>query len=64
MRAWCSRTISSALLTVGRQIAVVEMITGKAMVPEDDGAFKKREREARRPAHVDLVGNETDGSIE
>ena len=49
--------IVRALRTVDRQVAVSEMIAGQALVAEDTGAFKNREREARKPAHVDLVGN-------
>ena len=53
-----------ALLTVGRQVAVGEMIAGQALVAEDAGAFKDGEREAREPAHVDLVASETGGSAD
>ena len=45
------------LLTVGRQVAVGEMIAGQALVTEDAGAFRTRETEARKPAHVDHVGS-------
>ena len=45
------------LLTVGRQVAVGEVIADQALVAENAGAFKDREREARKPAHVDLVGS-------
>ena len=57
VRAWCSRTISQALLAVDRQVAVGEVIAGQALVTGDPGAFKNREREARKPAHLDLVGS-------
>ena len=46
-----------ALLMVGRQAAVGEMIAGLALVAEDAGGFENRERKARKPAHVDLVGS-------
>ena len=49
--------IVCALQAVGRQVAVGEMIAGQALVAEDAGVFKTREREARKPAHVDLVGS-------
>ena len=39
-----------ALLVVGRQVTSGEMIAGQALVPEDAGAFKTREREARKLA--------------
>ena len=45
------------LLAVGRQVAVGEMIAGQALVAEDAGSFKNRQGEARKPAHVDLVGS-------
>ena len=48
--------IVRTLLAVGRQVAVGEMIAGQALVTEDSGAFKNREREARKSAYVDLVG--------
>ena len=44
-----------ALLAVGRQVAVGEVIAGQTLLTGDPGAFKNREREARMPAHVDLV---------
>ena len=47
--------IVRALLEVGRQVAVSEMIAGQPLMTEDSGAFKNREREARKPPHVDLV---------
>ena len=49
--------IVRALLTVRRQFAVDEVIAGQALVAEDAGAFKNRQRETRKPAHVDLVGS-------
>ena len=49
--------IVRAQLVVGRQVAVGEVVAGQALVAGDSSAFKNREREARRPTHVDLVGN-------
>ena len=49
--------IVRALLTVRRQVAVGEVIVGQALVAEDAGAFRNRQREARKSAHVDVVGN-------
>ena len=40
------------------------MIAGQALVTEDTGAFKNREEETRKPAHVHLVGNQTGGSAD
>ena len=56
--------IVRGLLTVGRQVAVGEMNAGQALVVEDAGAFKNRASEARRPAHVDVVGSQTDDSAD
>ena len=39
------------------------MTAGQALVAEDAGAFKDREKEARKPAHVDPVARETGGSV-
>ena len=44
-----------ALLAVGRQVTVGEVVEGQALVAGDPGAFENREREARKTAHVDLV---------
>ena len=49
--------IVRALLTVSRDVAVREVIAGQALVAENAGAFKNREREARKRAHVELVGS-------
>ena len=49
--------IVRSLLVIGRQVAVGEMIAGQALAAEDAGAFKNRQREARKPAHVDVVGS-------
>ena len=46
-----------ALLAVGRQVAVGEMIAGQVLVTEDPGAFKNHERGARKPVRVDLVAS-------
>ena len=50
--------IVRALLAVGRQVAVDEVVAGQALVTGDPGAFENREREARKPTLVDLVGSE------
>ena len=46
-----------ALLAVGRQVTVGEVVEGQALVAGDPGAFENREREARKPTHVDLIGS-------
>ena len=48
--------IVCVLLAVGRQVAVDEMVAGQALVAGDPDAVENREREARKPTHVDLVG--------
>ena len=53
-----------ALLAVGRQVAVGEVIAGQALVTGYPDAFENREKEARKPAHVDLVGGYTGGSAD
>ena len=49
--------IIGALLAAGRQVVVGEMVAGQALVAGDPGAFGDREREARKPTHVDLIGS-------
>ena len=49
--------IVRVLLKIGGQVAVGEVIAGQALVAEDARAFTNSEREAREPAHVDLVGS-------
>ena len=46
-----------ALLAVGRQVAVGEVVAGQALVTGDPGALEKREKEAPNPTHMDLVGS-------
>ena len=47
--------IVRALLAVGRQVAVGDVVAGQSLVIGDPGTFENREREARKPTHVDLV---------
>ena len=49
--------IVRALLAVGRQVAVGEVVAGQALVTGDPGVFQNCERQARKPTHVDLVGS-------
>ena len=49
--------IVRALLAVGSQVAVGEVVAGQALVAGDPGALENREREPRKPTHVDLVGS-------
>ena len=48
--------IVRSLPAVGRQVAVGEVVADQALVAGGPGAFESREREARKPIHVDLVG--------
>ena len=49
--------IFSALLAVGHQVPVSEVVAGRGLVARDPGAIGDREREARQPTHVGLVGS-------
>ena len=51
--------IVRALMVVDHEVAAGEVIAGQALVTGDPGAFKNRERVARKPAHVDSVGSST-----
>ena len=54
--------IVRALLVVGRQVAVGEVVAGQALAVGDPGPFGNCERKARKTTHVDLVGSQTGGS--
>ena len=56
--------IVRALLAIGRQVTEGKIVAGQALVAGDPCAFEKREREVRKPTHVDLVGSETGGSAD
>ena len=49
--------IARALLAVGRHVAVGDMDPGQTLVAGDSNAFETREKEERKPTHVDLVGS-------
>ena len=53
-----------ALLAVGRQVTVGDVVASQAVMTGDPGAFENREREARKPTHVDVVGSSTGGSAD
>ena len=48
--------IVRALLAVGRQVAVGEVVAGQALVAGDPGAFENHEREARNPTMWTSLG--------
>ena len=56
--------IVRALLVVGRQVIVGEVVAGQALVAGDPGVLKNRERRARNPTHVELFGTYTGGSAD
>ena len=56
--------IVRALLTVGRRVAVSEVVAGQALVAGGPGAFEDRKREVRKPIHVDPDGSSTGGSAD
>ena len=49
--------VARALLVVGRQVAVGEVVAGQTLVAGDPNAFENREREAWKPTHVGLDGS-------
>ena len=49
--------IVGVLLVVGRHVAAGEVDSSQTLMAGDPGAFENREREARTPTHVDLVGS-------
>ena len=55
--AFHARNCEGRLLAVSRQVTVGEVVAGQALVAGDPGAFENREKEARKPTHVDLVGS-------
>ena len=60
MTAWCLRTMSfRALLPVCSQVATGQVIAGATLVSLYSGAFKNRQGETWKPAHVNLVGRQT-----
>ena len=60
VREWCARTtVVRALLPVGGQVAIGQVITGQTLVFHDTSAVENRQREPWESAHVDLVGRQT-----
>lgn len=56
--------IVRALLVVHRQVALGEVVAGRTLVAGNFSALENREREARGPTHMDLVGSQTSGGAE
>ena len=49
--------IVPSLLAVSRNVTVGEVIAGQTLVDDDLNTFQNRERQARKPTHVELVGS-------
>ena len=49
--------IFHALLAVGRQVALGEVVASRTLAAGDPSTFESRERKVRKPTHVDLVGS-------
>ena len=50
-----------ALLAFRRQIAICEVVAGKALVTGDPAGVENSKREALEPARVSIVGGHTSG---
>ena len=51
----CANNVVRALLPVGGQVAIGQVVAGQTLVPHDAGAVENRQGEAGESAHVDLV---------
>ena len=55
----CTDNVVRALLPVGGQVAIAQVVTGQTLVSHDTSAVKNRQGEPWESAHVDLVGRQT-----
>ena len=55
----CSENVVRALLPVGGQVAIGQVITGQTLVSHDAIAVENRQGKPWESAHVDLVGRQT-----
>ena len=55
----CADNVVRALLPVGGQVAIGQVVTGQTLVSHDTSAVNNRQREPWKSAHVDLVGRQT-----
>ena len=55
----CADNVVCALLPVGGQIALSQVVTGQTLVSHDTGAVETRQGERWESAHVDLVRRQT-----
>ena len=63
----CTNNAVRALLSVGGQVAIGQVVAGQTLVPHDAGAVENRQGETWESAHVDLVGRQArrpaDGTV-
>ena len=55
----CADNVVRALLPVGGQVAIDQVVTSQTLVSHDAGAVENRQEEPWESAHVDLVGRQT-----
>ena len=55
----CANYVVRALLSVGGQVAIGQVVTGQTQVSHDTSAVDNRQGGAWESAHVDLVGRQT-----
>ena len=55
----CADNAVRALLPVGGQVAVGQVVTGQTLVSQDTSAVENRQGEPWESAHVDLIGRQT-----
>ena len=55
----CANNVARALLSVGDQVALGQVVADQTLVPHDADAIKNRQGETWESAHVDLVGRQT-----
>ena len=55
----CADNVVRALLPVGGQVAIGQVVTGQTLVSHDTSAVENRQREPWESAHVDVVGRQT-----
>ena len=50
-----ANNIVRALLSVGSQVAIGQVVGGQTLVSRDSGAFENHQGETRKSTHVNLV---------
>ena len=55
----CADNVVRALLPVGGQVSIGQVVTGQTLVSHDTSVVKNRQEEPWESAHVDLVGRQT-----